>query len=105
MPVLPSRPRGSRARGRTITLRLPAELEQRLRARVADSGLPRGEAIGRLLEFALELEEALQDIEPELGWYAMNRRIPVSRAIAQLAARSLGIEPVEPDFSTVSGTA
>jgi len=95
MPVLPSRPRGSRARGRSITLRLPAELEQRLRARVADSGLPRGEAIGRLLEFALDLEEALEDIEPELTCHAANRRLPLARALVQLAGRSLGIDSVD----------
>ena len=95
MPVLPSRPRGSRARGRSITVRLPAELEQRLRARVADSGLPRGEAIGRLLEFALDLEEVLEDIEPELTCHAANRRLPLARALVQLAGRSLGIDSVD----------
>ena len=95
MPVLPSRPRGSRARGRSITFRLPAELEQRLRARVADSGLRRGEAIGRLLEFALDLEEELEDIEPELTCHAANRRLPLARALVQLAGRSLGIDSVD----------
>ena len=40
-----------------------------------------------------------------MGWYASNRQMPISRAIAQLTARSLGIESVEADFSALSGTA
>jgi len=90
---------------RPLAVRLPADVEERLRRRIEETGLPRAKAVTFLVTFALELDAELQDIEPELGWYAMNRRIPVSRAIVQLAARSLGIEPVETDFSSVSGTA
>ena len=104
MAVRRKRPR-STAGGRLLRLRLPDTLEERLLQRIDATGLSREKAVTFLVAFALDLDAELQDIEPELGWYAMNRRIPVSRAIAQLAARSLGIEPVEPDFSTVSGTA
>jgi hypothetical protein len=95
VPVLPSRPRGRRPRGKGLTVRLAPELEERLRERVAESGLPRSEAMGLLLEFALELESELRDLDPELSCYAANRSLPVARALVQLAGRSLGIEPVE----------
>ena len=104
MAILPKRPRARRAR-RPMSIRLPEATEERLLQRIAETGLPRAQAVSLLLSFALELEAELQDIEPELGWYAANRRMPVSRAIAQLTARSLGIEPVEADFSALSGTA
>src|SRR5262249_29284871 len=67
-----------------LAVRLPADVEERLRRRIEETGLPRAKAVTFLVTFALELDAELQDIEPELGWYAMNRRIPVSRAIAQL---------------------
>ena len=95
----------SKGRGRLLRLRLSETVEERLLRRIDATGLSREKAVTFLVAFALDLDAELQDIEPELGWYAMNRRIPVSRAIAQLAARSLGIEPVEADFSAVSGTA
>jgi hypothetical protein len=95
----------SRGGARPARLQLPEAVEERLQRRIDATGLSREKAITFLVAFALALDAELQDIEPELGWYAMNRRIPVSRAIAQLAARSLGIEPVEADFSAVSGTA
>jgi len=103
MPVLPHRPR-ARARGRSVTVRLSPELEERLRARLAESGLRQSEAIGLLLAFALDLEAELRDLEPELSWHAANRGVPVGRAVVQLAARSLGIEPVEV-YVPVSGSA
>ena len=102
--VLPKKPRARRGR-RPISVRLPEPVEERLVARIAETGLPRAEAVSLLLTFALELDAELQDIEPELNCYASNRRMPVSRAIAQLTARSLGIETVEADFSTLVGTA
>lgn len=95
MPVLPSRPRGPRPRGKGLTVRLPPDLEERLRARLDESGLRQSEAVGLLVEFALELESELRDLEPELSCYAANRSLPLSRALVQLAGRSLGIEPVE----------
>jgi hypothetical protein len=100
VPVLPSRPRRKR-RGKGVTVRLAPELEERLRARLDESGLRQSEAVGLLLEFALELETELRDLEPELSWYAANRKVPLPRALVQLAGRSLGIEPVEL-FSPVS---
>jgi len=101
VPVLPSRRRGPRPRGKGLTIRLAPELEERLRARFTESGLRQSEAVGLLLEFALELESELRDIEPELSWYSANRSLPLPRALVQLAGRSLGIEPVEV-FSPVS---
>jgi hypothetical protein len=95
----------SRRGGRLLRLHLPEAVEERLLLRIDATGLSREKAVTFLVAFALDLDAELQDIEPELGWYAMNRRIPVSRAIAQLAARSLGIEPVEADSSALSGTA
>ena len=95
LPVLPSRKPGPRGRARSVTVRLSSELEERLRERLADTGLPRSEAIGRLLEFALDLEAQLQDLEPELSCHAANRSVPIARALVQLAGRSLGIEPVD----------
>jgi hypothetical protein len=102
MPVLPTRSRARRALGKSVTLRLSAELEERLRARVEATGLRQSEAVALLLEFALDLEAELQDLEPELSWHASNRGVPVARALIQLAARSLGIEPVDV-YAPVSG--
>lgn len=104
MPVLPTRPRPPRARGKSVTLRLDPELEERLRARLVESGLRQGEGIRLLLEFALGLESELRDLEPELSCYAANRSVPIARAVVQLAARSLGIEPVEV-YAPVAGQA
>ena len=56
MPVLPTRSRTRRARGKSVTVRLSAELEERLRARVEATGLRQSEAVALLLEFALDLE-------------------------------------------------
>jgi hypothetical protein len=95
MPILPKKPVTHRSRPRALTLRLPTELTARLQARARDSGVGQGPAAAVLLSFALELEEELRDIEPELGWYSANRGVPLPRALAQLAARSLGIEPVD----------
>jgi len=78
-----------------VSVRLSPELEERLRERLAETGLRQGEGIAVLLDFALELEAELRDLEPELSWYAANRSVPIARAVVQLAARSLGIEPVE----------
>ena len=105
MAILPKKSRARRGRRPPISVRLPEAVEERLRARIGETGLPRAQAVSLLVSFALELDAELEDIEPELGWYAANRRMPVSRAIAQLTARSLGIEPVEADFSALSGTA
>jgi len=104
MPVLPSRSRTSRRRGIRLTVRLPPEVEERLRARVDASGLRKSEVVSFLLEFALELEAEVRDLEPELSWHASNRGLPVARALVQLAGRSLGIEPVEV-YAPVSGHA
>ncbi|HUM09732.1 MAG TPA: hypothetical protein VLT82_02180 [Myxococcaceae bacterium] len=104
MPVLPTRPRAPRGRGKSVTVRLRPELEERLRARVQESGLPRSRAVALLLEFALQLEADLRDLEPELSCHASNRGLPVARALVQLAGRSLGIEPVEV-YAPVSGHA
>jgi hypothetical protein len=104
MPVLPSKPRGPRRRARSITVRLSPESEERLRARVEQSGLKQGEAVGLLLEFALELEFELRDLDPELTCYAANRELPLARAVVQLAARSLGIHAVEV-YAPVAGHA
>jgi len=104
MPVLPSRSRAPRRRGKSLTVRLPPEVEERLRARVEENGLRRSEAVALLLEFALELEAEVRDLEPELSWHASNRGLPVARALVQLAGRSLGIEPVEV-YAPVSGHA
>ena len=104
MPVLPTRSRTRRARGKSVSVRLSAELEERLRARVEATGLRQSEAVVLLLEFALDLEAELIDLEPELSWHASNRGVPVARALIQLAARSLGIEPVEV-YAPVSGHA
>ncbi len=93
MPVLPSTP--SKRRRRSLSVRLPAEVEERLQARLAETGLRQGEAVARLLEFALELEAEVRDLEPELSCYASNRSLPIARALVQLAGRSLGIEPVD----------
>jgi hypothetical protein len=71
------------------------ELSARLNRRARESGIGRGPAAAFLLTFALELEEELRDIEPELGWYLANRRLPLPRGLAQLVARSLGVEAVE----------
>ena len=95
MPVLPTRPRGPRPRGKGLTVRLSPEVEQRLRERLGASGLRQSEAVGLLVEFALELESELRDLDPELSWYAANRSLPLARALVQLAGRSLGIEPVD----------
>ena len=95
VPVLPSRPRATRSRGRALSVRLSPDLEERLRERLVETGLKQGEGIAVLLDFALELEAELRDLEPELSWYAANRSVPIARAVVQLAARSLGIEPVE----------
>jgi hypothetical protein len=104
MPVLPTRSRTRRARGKGVTVRLSAELEERLRERLEATGLRQSEAVALLLEFALDLEAELRDLEPELSWHASNRGVPVARALIQLAARSLGIEPVEV-YAPVSGHA
>lgn len=95
MPILPKKPVTHRTHSRSLTLRLPKELTARLQARARESGVSQGAAAAVLLTFALELEEELRDIEPELGWFSANRGIPFPRALAQLAARSLGIEPVD----------
>ena len=95
LPVLPSRRRGPRSRGRSVAVRLSPEVEERLRARLEDTGLRQSEGIGLLLEFALDLEAQIQDLEPELSCHAANRSVPVARALIQLAGRSLGIEPVD----------
>ena len=95
MPVLPSRKRGPGSRGRSVAVRLSPEMEERLRARLEDTGLRQSEGIGLLLEFALDLETQIQDLEPELSCHAANRSIPITRALVQLAGRSLGIEPVD----------
>ncbi len=99
MPVLPIRPRTPRSRSRSVTVRLPPEVEDRLRTRMEATGLRQGEAVALLLEFALGLEAELRDLEPELSWYAANRGLPLPRAVVQLAARSLGIEPVDGDVA------
>jgi len=104
MPVLPTRSRTPRRRGKSLTVRLTPELEERLLVRVEESGLRQTEAVALLLEFALVLEAEIRDLEPELSWHASNRRVPVARALVQLAARSLGIEPVEV-YAPVSGHA
>ena len=104
MPVLPTRSGTPRRRGKSLTVRLPAEVEERLRARVQESGLRQSEAVARLLEFALELEAEVRDLEPELSCHASNRGLPVARALVQLAGRSLGIEPVEV-YAPVAGHA
>ena len=104
MPVLPTRSGRSRRRGKGLTVRLPAEVEERLRVRVQESGLRQSEAVSRLLEFALELEAEVRDLEPELSCHASNRGLPIARALVQLAGRSLGIEPVEV-YAPVSGHA
>jgi hypothetical protein len=104
MPILPTTSKRGRGRGRSLTLHLPAEVEERLLDRIRQSGVPRGQAVALLLSFAMDLEAEIHDIEPELGWYAANRRIPLPRALAQLAARSLGIEPVEV-YAPVAGSA
>ena len=95
MPVLPSRSRRARTRGKSVTLRLSPEVEEQLRARMQETGLRQSEAVALLLEFALELEAEVRDLEPELSWHASNRGVPIARALVQLAGRSLGIEPVE----------
>jgi hypothetical protein len=87
-----------------VTVRLAPEVEERLRARLQESGLRRSAAVARLLEFALDLEADLQDLEPELSCHASNRGVPIARALVQLAGRSLGIEPVEV-YAPVSGHA
>ena len=104
MPVLPSRSHASRRRGKSLTFRLPPEVEERLRARVDASGLRKSEVVSLLLEFALELEGEVRDLDPELSWHASNRGLSLARALAQLAGRSLGIEPVEV-YAPVSGHA
>jgi hypothetical protein len=104
MPVLPTRSGRSRRRGKSLTVRLPADVEERLRVRVQESGLRQSEAVSRLLEFALELEAEVRDLEPELSCYASNRGLPIARALVQLSGRSLGIEPVEV-YAPVSGHA
>jgi Arc/MetJ-type ribon-helix-helix transcriptional regulator len=104
MPVLPSHRRAPRSRGKRVTVRLPPELEERLRDRVQESGMRKSEAVVLLLEFAMELEADLRDLEPELSWHASNRGLSISRALVQLAGRSLGIEPVEV-YAPVSGHA
>jgi hypothetical protein len=95
MPVLPSRSRASRRRGKSLSVRLSTEVEERLRARVQESGLRQSEVVALLLEFALVLETEIRDLEPELSCHASNRGLPVARALVQLAGRSLGIEAVE----------
>jgi hypothetical protein len=104
MPVLPSRSRASRRRGKSLSVRLPPEVEERLRVRVEESGLRQSEVVVLLLEFALLLEAELRDVEPELSCHASNRGLPIARALVQLAGRSLGIEPVEV-YAPVSGHA
>lgn len=104
MPVLPTRSRSPRRRGRSLTVRLPEDVEERLRERIQKSGLKQSKAVAMLLEFALELEAEVRDLEPELSWHASNRGLPVARALVQLAGRSLGIEPVEV-YAPVSGHA
>ena len=104
MPVLPNRSRGSRRRGKSLSVRLPPEVEERLRVRVEESGLRQSEVVVLLLEFALLLEAELRDVEPELSCHASNRGLPIARALVQLAGRSLGIEPVEV-YAPVSGHA
>jgi len=104
MPVLPTGPRTPRRRGKSVTVRLTPEVEEKLRARVDESGLRQSQAVALLLEFALVLETEIRDLEPELSWHASNRGVPVARALVQLAARSLGIEPVEV-YAPVSGHA
>jgi hypothetical protein len=104
MPVLPSRSRAPRRRGKSLSVRLAPEVEERLRARVEASGLRQSEVVSLLLEFALELEAEIRDLEPELSWHASNRGLPLARALVQLAGRSLGIEPVEV-YAPVSGHA
>jgi hypothetical protein len=103
MPVLPSRSH-PRRRGKSLSVRLPPELEERLGARVDASGLRKSEVVALLLEFALELEAEVRDLEPELSWHASNRGLPLPRALVQLAGRSLGIEPVEV-YAPISGHA
>ena len=104
MPVLPTRARPARRKGKSITVRLSEEMEERLRERIRDSGLRQSEAVSLLLEFALELEAEVRDLEPELSWHASNRRLSIARAVVQLAGRTLGIEPVEV-YAPVSGHA
>jgi len=104
MPMLPTSPRTPRRRGKSLTVRLTPEMEEKLRARIAESGLRQSKAVALLLEFALMLEAEIRDLEPELSWHASNRGIPVARAVVQLAGRSLGIEPVEV-YAPVSGHA
>jgi len=104
MSVLPSRSHAPRRRGRSFTVRLPEDVEERLRERIRESGLKRSQAVSMLLEFALDLETEVRDLEPELSWHASNRGLPVARALVQLAGRSLGIEPVEV-YAPVSGHA
>jgi len=104
MPVLPTRSRTPRRRGKSLSIRLSPETEERLRARVEESGLRQSEIVVLLLEFALALEAEIRDLEPELSWHASNRGLPVARALVQLAGRSLGIEPVEV-YAPVSGHA
>jgi hypothetical protein len=87
-----------------VTVRLSPELEERLRVRLEEGGLRKSEGVAWLLEFALELESDLRDLEPELSWHASNRGLPIARALVQLAGRSLGIEPVEV-YAPVSGRA
>ena len=94
MPVLPSRSRASRRRGKSLTVRLPPEVEERLRARVDAGGLRKSKVVSLLLELALDLEAEIRDLEPELSWHASNRGLPLARALVQLAGRSQGIEPV-----------
>lgn len=104
MPVLPTRSRAPHRRGKSLTVRLSEEVEERLRARIRESGLKQSEAVSMLLEFALALEAEIQDLEPELSCHASNRGLPIARALVQLAGRSLGIEPVEV-YAPVSGHA
>ena len=104
MPVLPSRSRASRRRGKSLTVRLPPEVEERLRARVDAGGLRKSKVVSLLLELALDLEAEIRDLEPELSWHASNRGLPVARALVQLAGRSLGIETVEV-YAPLSGHA
>ena len=104
MPVLPTRSSTPRRRGKSLMVRLAPDVEERLRARIEESGLRQSEAVARLLEFALMLEAELGDLEPELSCHASNRGLPVARALVQLAGRSLGIEPVEV-YAPVSGHA
>ena len=104
MPVLPSRSRASRRRGKSLTVRLPPEVEERLRARVDAGGLRKSKVVSLLLELALDLEAEIRDLEPELSWHASNRGLPLARALVKLAGRSLGIEPVEV-YAPVSGHA